>query len=174
MSSPLCANCSRDSSSSGLWTGPAAQAETEKPVGSEVEVLCSYVEVTGPVKEDDSNPVLVDSVVKVRGPVAALIGVEAVEVVGRVAQEVAVNISAAEVIRPASGEVKCSSETKVRWVALCAASVMHVGPGGLRDLPHEVILSRACPSVVNPALEAADSVFEVLDSTLTSPGLSAP
>lgn len=113
MSSPLCANCSRDSSSSGLWTGPAAQAKTDKPVGSEVEVLCSYVEVTGPVKEDDSDPVLVDCVERARGPVAALIGVEVVEVAGRVTQEVAVNISAAEVIRPASGEVKRSSEMKV-------------------------------------------------------------
>lgn len=101
MSSPLCANCSRDSSKSGLGTGPVAQVETEKQVGTGVEVICSPFEVIGPMEEVDSVPVFVDPVVKVRVPVAALIGVQATDVLSLVVQAVTVNVSAVEVICPA-------------------------------------------------------------------------
>lgn len=52
--------------------------------------------------------------------------------------------------------------------------MIHVGPGGLGDLPSEVIVSVAeskGPVVVCPS--AMDPVLGVLDSTLTSLWLSA-
>lgn len=81
-------------------------------MGSDVEVSCLQVEVAGPAKEDDLIPV--DSEVKVLSPaVAARTSVQVVEEEDDVEQEVAANVSAAEVVCPASDEVKCSPEMKV-------------------------------------------------------------
>lgn len=87
-------------------------AEEEEPVGSDVEVSCLQVEVAGPVKEDDL--IAVDSEAKVLSPVvAARTSVQVVEEEDDVEQEVAANVSPAEVVCPASDEVKCSPEMKV-------------------------------------------------------------
>lgn len=56
-----------------------AQLETEKQVGTGVEVRCSQFDVIGPV---------------------ALIWVEATEVLSRVVQAVTVNVSAVELAKP--------------------------------------------------------------------------
>ncbi len=61
MSSPLCANCSRDSSRACRGTGSVAQVETEKQAGTGVEIICSQSEVKGPVVEGDSLPVVSES-----------------------------------------------------------------------------------------------------------------
>lgn len=79
---------------------------------SDMEVFCLQVEVAGPVKEDVLIPA--DSEATVWSPVvAAWTAVQAVEEVGNVEQEVAAIVSAAEVVCPASDEVKCSPEMKV-------------------------------------------------------------
>lgn len=75
--------------------------ETEKQLGTGVEVICSQFEVIGSVEEVDSVPVFKDPVVKVRGPVAALLGVQAMEVLSFAVQGCTVNISAVEVRCPA-------------------------------------------------------------------------
>lgn len=72
-----------------------AQVETEKQVGTGVEVVCSQIEVTGPVVV----VVVVDSVPVVVGPgvfAVALIGVEAMEVLSVAVQAGTVNVSAVE------------------------------------------------------------------------------
>lgn len=188
MSSPLCANCSRDSSRAGLGRGPVAQVETEKQVGTGAEVMCSQFEVVGPVVEVDSVPVVVGPVVTVRGPVVALIGVESMEVLSLVGQAVTVYVSAFEVIGPAYelanplahvspslktgsvDEVRCSAVKLVFFAILSVASVIHVVPVGLVGLVSEVIVSavesigpvvKVGPSARDPVVEATDSVLEL-------------
>ena len=168
MSSPTCANCSRDSSRAGLGIGPVAQVETEKQVGTGVEVICSQSEVRGPV-EVDSVPVFAGP--EVRGPAVALIGVEAMEVLSFAT----VNVSAVEVIGPrlktsSVDEVRCSVVKSAFFAILSAACVIHVGPSGLVGLASEVVVSviestgpvvKVGTSAMDPVLEATDSVLEV-------------
>lgn len=193
MSSPLCANCSRDSSRAGLGRGPVAEVGTEKQEGTGVEVTCSQFEVTDPVVKVASVPVVVGPVVKVWGPVA-LIGLEAA------AQAVSVNVSAVEVIGPACEppplahvgprsktgpsvtEVRCSVVELVFFAILSVASEINVGPGGLVILVSEVIVNmvgsigpvvKVGPTVMDLVVEATDSVLELRESTLTSLWLSS-
>lgn len=191
MSSPLCANCSRDSNREWLGKGPVAQVGTEKQVGAGVEVMCSQFEVTDPVVKVDSLSVVVGPVVKVRGPVA-LIEVESVVQ--------AVTVPAVEVIGPAyepanplahvgpwlkTGsvtEVGCSVVKSVFFANRSVPSAISVGPGGLGSLVSEVIVSvegsigpvvKVGPSVTDPMWEATDSELELWESTLTSLWLSS-
>lgn len=141
-----------------------AQVGTGKQVGTRVEVMCSQLEVIGPVVEVDSVPVVVGPVVKV----VALIGVEAMEVLSLVVQAVTVNVSAVEVMGPACelaipwlkavsvDEVKCS-------VVIFFASVIHVGPGGLVS---EVTVS--VRGSIGPVVKVGPSVTDpvVVDSVL--------
>lgn len=123
MSSPFCANCSRDCSRAGLGIGPVAQAETAKQVGTGVEVTCSQGEVLGPVAEVDSVPAVIGPVMELRGPVVGLAGVEANEELSLVVQAVTVNVSAAEATagpayEPANPDVSprvLGPEDEVRW-----------------------------------------------------------
>ena len=170
MSSPICANCSRDSSRAGLGIGPVAQVETEKQVGTGVEVICSQSEVRGPV-EVDSVPVFAGPEVTVRGSAVALIGLEAMEVLSFAT----VNVSAVEVIGPrlktsSVDEVRCSVVKSAFFAILSAACVIHVGPSGLVGLASEVVVSviestgpvvKVGTSAMDPVLEATDSVLEV-------------
>lgn len=171
-----------------------AQVETERQVGTGVEVICSQLEVTGPVVDVESVPAVAGPVVNVRGPVVVLIAVESVEVLSLVVQAVTVKVSADEVTGPAfeaeiplkSGsvdEVKSSVIKLVFFAILSVASVIHVGSDELVGLVSEVIVSvvesigpvvKVGPCVMDPVLEATDSAVEVQDSTLTSLWLSAP
>lgn len=68
-------------------------------IGTQVgtrEVICSQFEVIGPVEEAQSIPAFIYSFV--RGPVAAFRGVQAMEVLSLVVQEVTVKVSAVEVM----------------------------------------------------------------------------
>lgn len=186
MSSPLCANCSRDSSRTGLGIGFVVQVEKEKQVGTGVEVICSQFGIRGPVEEVGSVPVVVGPVVKVRGPVVALIGVEAMEVLSLVVQAVTVNVVEAlgavyEVANPLAhespwskkgsvDEVRSSVVKLVFFAIQSVASVIHVCSGGLAGLASEVIGSavesigpvvKVGPNVMDPELVATDSVLEV-------------
>lgn len=134
MSSPLCANCSRDSSRAGLGIGPVAQVETETQVGIGVEVMCSQFEVIGPVEEVDSVP---SEAKKVLSPWLKTGPVD---------------------------EVRCSVVKLVFFAILSVASEIHVGPGGLVGLVSEVMVSVAewglGPWVTGPEVQATDSVLE--------------
>lgn len=145
------------------------------------------------MEEVDSAPVFVDPVVKVKSPVAAVKGVQAMEVLILVVQVATVSLSAVEVICPASevknsllhlrpesktdsaGEVKCSVVEVIFVDILSIASLTHVSPCGLGDMAAEVIVSavESTGSVVKVCPSAVDPVLEPLDSPLTSLGLSA-
>lgn len=79
---------------------------------SGVEVYCIQVEVTGPAKEDNLIPVGSDAKM-LSSDVAAQTAVYVVEEGGDVEREVAAGVFAAEVVCPASDEVRCSPEMKV-------------------------------------------------------------
>lgn len=150
-------------------------------------------EVLGPVEEVDSAPVVVDPVVKVKSPVAAVRGARAMEVLIPVAQAAAVSLSAAEAIRPASevknsllhlrpesktdsaGEVKRSVVEVIFFDTLSITSVRHVSPRGLGDMATEVVVSAvdSTGSVAKVCPRAVDPVLEPLVSPLTSLGLGA-
>lgn len=193
MSSPLCANSSRDSSRAGLGIGPVAEVETEKQVGTGVVVMCSECEVIGPVVVLNSILVVIGPGVRVGGSVDAFKGVEATEVFSLVVQAVTVKVSVSEVIGPAYelanpmahvdpglktgsvDEVRGSVRKLVFFAILSEASVIHVGSGRLVDLVSEVVVTveestspvvRVGPSVMDPVVEAPDSVLQ--ESTLTS------
>lgn len=172
MSSPLCANCSREDSRAGLGIGPVVQVETENQVGAGVEVMCSQSEV---VVEVDSVPVVVGPVVKVRSPVVALI------------LAVTVNVSAVGLMGPlvhagpwlntgSVVEVRCSVVELVFFAILAVASVIHAGPTGLVSLVSEVVVSvvesigpvvETGPNVqvTDAVVKATDPVMELLKST---------
>lgn len=151
MSSPLCANSSRDFSSAELRIGPVAQVESDRQVGTGVEVMCFQLEVKGPVVVVDSGPAIVGRVV--RGPVVELGGVEAMEVLFLVVQVVPVNGS----------EVRCSVGKSVFFAILSAASVIHVVPGGkVPEVKVGVVeligpVVKVGASVLDPVVEATDS-----------------
>lgn len=171
-----------------------AQVETERQEGTGVEVICSQFEVTGPVVEVESVPVVAGPVVNVRDPVVALIAVESVEVLSLVVQAVTVKVSAIEATGPAFeveiplktgsvDEVKCSVIKLLFFAILSVASVTYVGSDGLVGLVSEVIVSvvesigplvKVGPCRMDPVLEATDSAVAVPDSALTSLWLSAP
>lgn len=151
------------------------QVEAKRPVGTGVEIICSRSEVIGPVEEVDSVPLVLDPVVKVRGPVDALTEEESMEALSLVVQAVTVDISAVEVIGPAFvDEVKCSPEKLVFFAILSVASVIYVGTGGVVDLVSEVIVSVA--ESIGLAVQVGpcvmDSVLEATVSTWTSLWLS--
>lgn len=145
------------------------------------------------MEEVDSVPGFVDPVVKVKSPVAAIKGVQAVEVLILVVQVATLSLSAAEVICPASevknsllhlrpesktdsaGEVKCSVVEVIFFDILSVTSVTHISPCGLGDTATEVIVSavESTGSAVKVCPSAVDPVLEPLDSALTSLGLSA-
>lgn len=147
MSSPLCANCSRDSSRAGLGIGPVAQEDTEKQVGTGVEVICSQIEDICPVVDVASVPVVVGPVVKVRGPAVALIAVESIEVVqADTVSAVEVRGTAHKLAPPrlktgSVDEVCCSVMKLVLLAPVFVASVIHADPGGLVGLMSEVTVS---------------------------------
>lgn len=197
MSSPLCANWSRDASRAGLGIGPVVQVENDKQVGSGVEVMCSQFKIE---VEVDSVPVVVGPVVTVLGPVVALVGEEAMDVLSLVVQAVTVNVSAGDVIGSAYGvagplvhawlttgsvdEVRCSVVELVFFAILAVVSVIHEGPTGLVRLVSEVIVSavdsigpvvKAGPNVqvMDPVVEANDPVLELSKSTSASLWLSS-
>lgn len=178
MSSPLFANCSRDSTRAGFGIGPVAQVETEKPVGIGMEVMCSQFEVIGPVVEVDSVQVVVGPVLEARGPVVALIRVETTEELSLVVQAVTVNVSVVEVIGPACelagpwlkmgsvDEVRCSVVESVFFAILTVSSVIRVGPVGLVGLASEVTVSVV--ESIGPVVKATDPVLDIRESTLTT------
>lgn len=55
------------------------QVETDKQVGTDMEVMFSQFEVIGPVVEVDSVPVVIGPVVKVSGPVVEAMKVLSLE-----------------------------------------------------------------------------------------------
>lgn len=198
MSSPLCANCSRDSSKAGLGIGPVAQVESEKQVVAGVEVMCSHCEDVGP--EVVSVPVFVGTVVKVGDPVVALTGVEATELLNLIIA-VDVNVSAAEVTGPevadplthvgpecktgSVDEVSCSVVEFVFFAILSVDSVILVGPLGLVGHVPEVkvcevesigsvVKAGPCVPVMDSVLEAPDPVLEIRESTSASLWLRSP
>lgn len=184
MSSPFCASSSRDSSRAGLGIGPVAEVETEKQVATGVAVMCSECEVIGPVVVVDSILVVAGPGVKVRGPVVALKGVEATEVLSLVVQAVTVKVSAVEVIGPAYelanpgvhmdpwlktgsvDEVRGSVVKSVFFAMLPEASVIHIGSGRLVGLVSEVIVT--VEESTGPVVTVGPSVMDLVEEATAS------
>lgn len=150
-------------------------------------MLCVPFEVKGPVEEVGSVPVFVDPVGKVKSPVAAVEGVQAMEVLILEVRAAAVSVSAVEVICPASevknsllhlrpesktdsaGEVKCSV------VEVMFFDILSITSATRGDMATEVIVSavECTGSVVKVCPGPEDPVAEAPNSPLTSLGLSA-
>lgn len=145
--------------------------EREKQLDAETEVFCSQFEVVGPVEEVDSVTVFIDPVVTVRGPVAALLGVQVIEVLSIGLQGCTVNISAVEVICSAF-ELENSLVHSEDEVQCSVASVMHIGPGGYEVIATVVESTgpvvKVCPAAITPVLEETDTMLEIPNSTSTS------
>lgn len=178
MSSPLCANLSREASRAGLGIGPVARAETEKHVHAEEEVNCSQFEVIGPVVEVDSVSVVVGLLVKAMADVVALIGEAAVEVLSLVV--VTVNSPAVEVIgsgfEPASllvhvdpwlttcsADVISCSAVEIFFAFLSVVSVMHAGSTVQVSLVSEV---KVCVvEITGPEVKAGHGAQVVVEAS---------
>lgn len=152
-----------------------------------MELLCSHFEVIGPAEEVDSAPVLIDLGMKVRGPGAAVEGVQQWEASSLLLPAVAVNISAVEVLCPVF-ELENSVSHLRPWLETdsvnefkCSVtSVINVDLGWLCDLQSEVRVcagespgpgGKICPSAMDPVSDATESVLK--DFTLTTLWLSA-
>lgn len=166
MSSPLCVNCSRDSSRAGLVIVPVGKVGTEKQGGTGLEVMCPQFEVISPVVEVDSAPVTIGPVVDERGPVVPLTLVKETEVLSLVVQAVIVKVSAVEALGPAcelgGPWLKTGSVDEVRCFAVESvffAPVMHIGPGGPLGLVTEVVVSVV--ECTGPVVKATDPVVDM-------------
>lgn len=174
MSSPLCANCSRDASRAGLGMGPVALTRAKRQVGSGVEEMCSQFEVTGPVVKEGSVPVGIGPVVEIIGCVVELTGTEAREVASLVEQAVTLDGSSyrleghsvcvdPEEMLSSVGEVRGSVVEMVFFAILAVPSVAHIGLTVLACLVSEVrlVAESVGPVVrVGPGVQVKDPVVE--------------
>lgn len=184
MSSPLCANCSRDASRVGLEKGRVMQVGTKTEVGTVVEVTGCGFEVVGPVVGGWVPEVTVP-VVKVMVSAVELTG-PAMEAVSLVVQAVTVHVlvdslvevkgSAYKLKGPmahvgpwakmgSADEVRGSEAESVVFAEAPVLSVTNVGTAVLAGLVAEVTVNVTQSmgpgvQVAGPAVDETDPVLE--------------